>query len=642
MVALPRLKSPWAPRPPTPENDLADPKPTISNWMLVRRMLALAWAYRWGCIKVLLMQVGVLSLGLIGLGLFGLGVDVIQYHLNPRAKAPGYPLGLQPAAGISTLQVVAIIATAMLVLAMLRAWLTFIYTIAINHLVQAEIVVDLRAQVYAKLQRIGFSFFDSNETGSIINRVTGDVQNVRLFVDGVIVQTVVLILSVTVYLFYMLHIHVQLTLACLASTPLLGFLTLAYMRRVKPASLKTRELTDAMIRTLSENTQGVHVVKGFAREQEEIAKFAQANRNVREQQNWTFWLTSVFSPLISFIPQLNMVVLLCYGGYLLSNDPTFTLGQGIIVFAGLLRQFENQVTTIATIANSAQQSLTGAQRVFEVLDAPVDIKSKPDAKRLPRAQGTVRFEGVTFGYSPDNSVLQEIDFEVPAGSSVAITGANGAGKSSLLTLIPRFYDPDKGRVLLDGIDLRDLDLDDLRRNIGLVFQESFLFSNTVAANIAFGYPKATQEEIERAARIASAHDFIMELPDGYNTVLGERGSGLSGGQRQRLAIARAILLDPPILLLDDPTAAIDPETEHEILEAMQGAMQNRTSFVVAHRLSTLRRADRVLVLEGGRIVQSGTPGELAQSSGLYQQASLIQIPDEESMRVLGMEAEATS
>jgi ATP-binding cassette subfamily B protein len=207
-------------------------------------------------------------------------------------------------------------------------------------------------------------------------------------------------------------------------------------------------------------------------------------------------------------------------------------------------------------------------------------------------------------------------------------------------LIPRFYDPNQGRVLLDGTDLRDLDLDDLRRNIGLVFQESFLFSNTVAANIAFGYPKATQEEIERAARIASAHDFIMELPEGYNTVLGERGSGLSGGQRQRLAIARAILLDPPILLLDDPTAAIDPETEHEILEAMQSAMQNRTSFVVAHRLSTLRRADRVLVLEHGRIVQSGTPNELSQSSGLYRQASRIQIPDEESMRVLGMKVEA--
>jgi ABC-type multidrug transport system fused ATPase/permease subunit len=642
MVAQPRLKLLRGFSSPEPQNDSSQTGATVSNWTLIRRMLALAWAYRWGCIEVLLMQVGVLSLGLAGLGLFGLGIDVIQFHLSPESKAPGYPLGLQPSPGTSTLQIVAVIAGAMLGLALLRAGLTYIYTIAINHLVQAEIVVDLRAQVYAKLQRISFRFFDSNETGSIINRVTGDVQNVRLFVDGVIVQTVVLILSVTVYLFYMLHIHVQLTLACLASTPLLGFLTWAYMGKVKPASLKTRELTDAMIRTLSENTQGIQVVKGFAREPEEIAKFARANHNVREQQNWTFWLTSVFSPLISFIPQLNMVVLLCYGGYLLSHNPTFTLGQGIIVFAGLLRQFENQVTTIATIANSAQQSLTGAQRVFEILDAPVDIKSKPHATRLPRARGTIRFEGVSFGYRAEDSVLQEIDFDVPAGSSVAITGANGAGKSTLLSLIPRFYDPDQGRVLLDGIDLRDLDLDDLRRNIGLVFQESFLFSNTVAANIAFGYPKATQEEIERAARIASAHDFIMELPEGYNTVLGERGSGLSGGQRQRLAIARAILLDPPILLLDDPTAAIDPETEYEILEAMQSAMQNRTSFVVAHRLSTLRRADRVLVLDGGRIVQSGTPDELAQSSGLYRQASKIQIPDEESMRVLGMEVGTTS
>jgi ATP-binding cassette subfamily B protein len=300
---------------------------------------------------------------------------------------------------------------------------------------------------------------------------------------------------------------------------------------------------------------------------------------------------------------------------------------------------EAQVTNIATIANSAQQSLTGAQRVFEILDAPVEIQSKPDAVRLRRAKGNVRFENVTIGYRAEEPVLQDIDFEVPAGSIIAITGATGAGKSTLLSLIPRFYDPDQGRVLLDGVDLRDLDVDDLRHNIGLVFQESFLFSHTVAANIAFGNPKATQDEIERAARIASAHDFIMELPEGYNTILGERGNGLSGGQKQRLAIARAILLDPPILLLDDPTAAIDPETEHEILEAMQSAMQNRTSFVVAHRLSTLRRADRVLVLEHGRIVESGTPDELAHTSRLYREAAKIQIPDEESMRLLGIGVE---
>jgi ATP-binding cassette subfamily B protein len=604
--------------------------------MLIRRLLALAWMYRWGCIKVLALQISILSFGLFGLGLFGLGVDTIRFSIEPDAKAPVYPFGLQPPAD-DPIRTVCLIALAILVLALLRAWLAYIYTLATNYLVQAEIVVDLRARVYSKLQRISFRFFDSNETGSIINRVTGDVQNVRLFVDGVILQTVVLILSLSVYLFYMLHIHVQLTLACLASTPLLALLTWIYMKKVRPASMKTRELTDDMVRTLTENIQGVQVVKGFAREPEEVAKFAEANHNVREQQNWTFWLTSVFSPLISFIPQFNMVVLLGYGGYLLTHDPSFTLGQGIIVFAGLLRQFEAQVTNIATIANSAQQSLTGAQRVFEILDAPVEIKNKPDAIRLPRATGSLRFENVTFRYREQEPVLQNIDFEVPAGSVIAITGATGSGKSSLLSLIPRFYDPDQGRVLLDGIDLRDLDVDDLRHNIGLVFQESFLFSNTVSANIAFGNPKATQEQIERAARIASAHDFISELPEGYDTILGERGSGLSGGQRQRLAIARAILLDPPILLLDDPTAAIDPETEHEILEAMQSAMQNRTSFVVAHRLSTLRRADRVLVLDGGRIVESGTPDELAATSHLYREATTIQIPDEESMRLLSLE-----
>jgi ATP-binding cassette subfamily B protein len=283
------------------------------------------------------------------------------------------------------------------------------------------------------------------------------------------------------------------------------------------------------------------------------------------------------------------------------------------------------VANLSAVANSIQQSFSGARRVFEILDAPVEIENSSKALPLPKARGAVEFQDVSFGYVPDRQVLSNVSFAVEPGECVAILGTTGAGKSTLLSLIARFYDPTRGRVLIDGHDVRDLALDDLRSNIGLVFQESFLFSNTVAANIAFGHPEATREAIERAAKIAAAHEFIRELPQGYDTVLGEWGSDLSGGQRQRLAIARAILLDPPILLLDDPAAAIDPHTEHEILLAMEQAMRGRTTFVIAHRLSTLRHAQRVIVLEQGRIVQTGTHAELMDEAGHYREAAAIQL-----------------
>ncbi|MCX6955957.1 MAG: ATP-binding cassette domain-containing protein, partial [Verrucomicrobia bacterium] len=284
--------------------------------------------------------------------------------------------------------------------------------------------------------------------------------------------------------------------------------------------------------------------------------------------------------------------------------------------------------------NSVQQSLIGARRVFEILDAPVEVKDAPDAQRRPRLNGEVQFENVTFAYDGAEAVVRDIDLTVKPGQCVAILGATGAGKSVLMSLIPRFFDPTAGRVLLDGIDARQLKLDDLRRNIGLVFQESFLFSNTVAANIAFGHPEATQAQIEKAARIAAAHDFIMALPKGYETVLGESGNTLSGGQRQRLAIARAVLLEPAILLLDDPTAAIDSETEHEIFEALDRAIAGRTTFIVAHRLSTLRRADFILVMEDGRIVQRGTHEELMKQDGPYLHVADLQLVDGRELQQL--------
>lgn len=595
----------------------------LDSGALLRRMLALSWRYRWGCLRLLALQGVLLWTALAALDLSGVGIDVVLFHAKAAKKPAVYPFGFTPPAGWSPLAEVAAIAAAILLLAVARGALNYIYAVDSGKLIHERIVVDLRSQVYDKMQRLSFRFFDANSTGAIINRVTSDVQSVRAFVDGVMIQLVILVLSLVCYLVYMMRIDVGVTLACLASTPILWVVTVVFSRLVRPAYDRTRELVDQVVLTLAENVQGVHVVKGFGREREEIAKFGSAVQAVEDQQQQIFWKVSIFTPAIGLLTQVNVVVLLAYGGWLVTQE-RLALGTGLVVLAGLLTQFASQVANLTNITNSIQQSLSGARRVFEVLDTPVEIKSPPDAVRLPRAKGRVDFDNVSFAYDAAIPVLQDVRFAVEPGQCVAILGATGAGKSTMLSLIGRFYDPTAGRVLVDGLDLRSLDVADLRRNIGWVFQESFLFSNTIAANIAYGDPTATREEIERAARIACAHEFIAQLPDGYDSVLGEGGMNLSGGQRQRLAIARAILLNPAILLLDDPAASIDPHTEHEILEAMQSAMQGRSTFVVAHRLSTLKHADIVLVLEQGRIVQLGTHAELLEVPGHYRTAATIQ------------------
>jgi ATP-binding cassette subfamily B protein len=606
----------------------------LPDGVLIKRLLRLAWQFRTGCLRVLLLQIALLILGLFGLGLTGLGIDYLRCQLQPTAPQPHWPFGMAPPADWHTSAVILAIASAILGFASLRALLNYSYSVQFAILLQREIVVHLRATVFEKLQSLSFRFFDDNASGSIINRVTGDVQSTRLFVDGVIMQGIIMLLSLSFYLFYMLSIHVKLTLCCLSATPLIWLLTSIYSRRMAPAYLRNRTLVDKLILSLSETIQGIHVVKGFAREPELTARFADANRNVRDQKRWILNQSSVFAPLIGFVTQINLVILLAYGGYLVIRG-NLPLGTGLVVFAGLLQQFSGQVASIATLANSAQESLTAARRVFEVLDAPVEIQSLPTAIPLPRLRGVVTFEHVSFAYEPDLWALQDISFETQAGQRIAIVGPAGSGKSTLLSLIPRFYDPQRGCIRVDGHKLTDVNLEDLRHSVAMVFQESFLFSNTIAANIAFGNPAATPDAIRDAARIAGAHEFIMQSPDGYNTVLREGGANLSGGQRQRLAIARAILLNPAILMLDDPTAAIDPQTEHEILDSMESAMQGRTTFIVAHRISTLRKADQILVLDRGRIIQTGTHEELIRSRGPYQRLASLQMADTESLQILG-------
>ncbi|MFZ0827997.1 MAG: ABC transporter ATP-binding protein [Verrucomicrobiia bacterium] len=593
---------------------------------LVRRLLALAWRFRADCLWSLILSVVLLLLGIAGLKLLGVVIDIIRYALDPTLPPPVYPFGWTPPPGWSALQVVTALALAIVVQAVLRAGFTYAYNMITARLTQGEIVPELRAQLYAKLQRLSFSFFDVHGSNSIFNRVTGDVQNTRLFVDGVLLQGATMLLTLVAYAVFMWRIQPSLTVACLCVSVPLWWLAHYYSARLRPGYLQNRELTDNMILLFSESVRGMQTVKGFAAEPHQIRRFEEANLQVSSQQRKIFRDLSIFTPGTQMLSQLSLVILFAYGGWLYVQG-RIPLGSGLVVFAGLLQQFTGQVATISTIANSVQQSLAAARRVFEVLDTPVEVESRPDAVKPGRLTGRMVFEKVTFGYHADKPVLADVSFEAKPGQVIGIFGMTGTGKSSLLGLIPRFYDPLAGRILADGKDLRELDLDAYRRQIGIVYQESFLFSNTVSANIAFGHPHATMEQIERAARIASAHAFITALPHGYETVLGESGVDLSGGQRQRLALARALLLQPPVLILDDPTASVDARTENEIVSALREAMAGRTTFVVSGRLSLLRRADLILVLEDGQLTQSGTHAELVHRPGPYHETALLQIMD---------------
>jgi ATP-binding cassette subfamily B protein len=514
-----------------------------------------------------------------------------------------------------------------------RGLLVYGTAIATGKLVHLEIVPELRDRVFGKLLRLGPRYFDRQQSGSIINRVTGDVQSVRSFVDGVLLQGAVLLLTLAVYVGYMTRVHVGLTAACLAPTPLIWLATVRFSRWARPAYEKNRGLSDAMLLAMTEGVKGMRVTKTFGGEAHSLDRFRGRNRAVRDQQESIFVRVSRFAPTVSFITAIDVAILLLYGGHLVATGAT-TLGQ-VVIFAGLLQQFSTQIQGMATILNTLEQSVIAAGRVFDVLDAEVEVEEAADPVQPAAIRGAVRFEGVSFGYEPDAPVLGDIDLAVEPGQMVALVGVTGSGKSTLLGLVQRNHDPTAGRLLIDGVDVRRLSLRTLRRSAGVVFQESLLFRRSIAENIAFGHPEADRAAIERAARIADAHGFIAELPDGYDTLLEEGGRNLSGGQRQRIAIARAVLLDPPLLLLDDPTSAVDAHTEHEILAAIETARRGRTTFIVSGRVSTLRAADQILVLERGRIVERGTHAQLMAAGGRYARAAALQILESSPTAVLG-------
>ncbi len=497
-----------------------------------------------------------------------------------------------------------------------------------------EMVFYLREAIYDKVQRVGFGFHDAISSGQLINRALSDLQNVRQFVQTAILTTLEIVLVVMFYIALIYTRNKWLAGVSLIPLPIWTWYILRFSKRVQPVARSVMESEDKNVSIITETIAGVHVVKAFATEKQEIEKYAGNCDTFKQRVLKRIRLFADFNPVIRSIAQASYLMLFLAAGVLTIKG---VLGPGdFLILGGAMSAILNRLQAVATINEQYQNAIVSARRLHEVLTAPPTVPEKSRANVLPnKGPGEVVFEHVNFGYDPEKPVLHDLHFHIKGGSIVAIVGPTGSGKSSLVNLISRFYDPQKGRVLIDGMDLRDAKLASLRTQVAFVFQETYLFSDTVAANIAYGRPHVTAGEIEAAARLAQAHDFIEQMPRGYQTILTERGGSLSGGQRQRLAIARAIVTDPRVLILDDATAAVDPETEQLIRRGMRFVMPGRTTFIIAHRISTVKAADLVIVIEQGRITQMGTHAQLMQEDGHYQEIAAAQLRTDEEIAAEG-------
>jgi ABC-type multidrug transport system fused ATPase/permease subunit len=490
-----------------------------------------------------------------------------------------------------------------------------------------NVAYDLRNQIQQKLTLLSFSFHDKTETGELLSRAVQDVERLRFLTGRAtlrILEGSLMLVMTSAVLLTMDH---RLGLLVMLTMPFLVYRALHFGRRYRPLSLLVQKQLAALTTAVEQNLRGSRVVKAFTQEQAEIERFDAENNYWFDLSARAAQMQSLNVPLLFLIANIGMVLIIWYGGAQVIHGQ-LTVGE-LVAFTTYLGQLIEPVRRLGLIIPAVAIAGASAERVFEILDTAPEVKDEPDAQPLPELKGHVRFEHVSFGYGR-RQVLKEVDFEVQPGQVVALLGSTGSGKSTIISLMPRFYDPTGGRILLDGYDIRKATLHSLRSQIGIVLQETTLFATTVSENIAFGCAGATEEKIIQAAQAAQAHEFILQMPQGYDTRVGERGVTLSGGQKQRLAIARALLMDPRLLILDDATASVDTETEHQIHMAFERLMQGRTTFVIAHRLSTVRRADLILVLEGGRIAARGTHESLLHTSRLYTEIYRRQLKQQEA------------
>ena len=487
----------------------------------------------------------------------------------------------------------------------------------------------MRDYVYRRLMAQDFGFYNKNRTGDLMSRQTGDMDAIRHFVAYVIYGIFENVLLFSFALIMIFTVNVKLALCMILVLPITAFITYRQLKAVKPAFHNIRQRFSSLNTFVQENISGNRVVKAFAKEDYEIEKFNKENDAFRDAELSSAAIWRKYVPIFEFLANCLSVILYLVGGIMVIRGE-ISLGK-LITVSGYLWMLNNPLRQAGWLANDYQRFVTSVEKIYATITAEPDIKEPNQPISCEKFKGEIEFKNVSY-HADDEVILKNINFKVESGQTVGIIGATGSGKSTLMNLLCRFYDVTDGEILMDGINLKDLDLYSLRNNIGMAMQDVFLFSDTIEGNIAYGNPNCTLEQVEAAAKIANAHDFIMETPDGYDTVVGERGMGLSGGQKQRISLARALLKDPSIVILDDTTSAVDMETETQIQQALHTIGGKRTVFIIAHRISSIKDADQILVVDDGRIVESGTHDSLLAQKGYYYTVFMHQYGEFDQMK----------